>query len=646
MRPHAGLAKVEQALRDAGCWKGSGQDWTCPAHDDEHPSLGVTTGKTGKVLLNCAAGCKTADVVRALGLEMADLATPSKPKRVAPPYVYTDRRGNKLMQVVRYSDKSFRQYRWDGSRWIPGIKGVALVPYNLPTVRKAAGAGKRVFVVEGERDSDTLNALGFVATCNPMGAGKWKDSYSKHLSGAQVVIVADRDQQGYRHARSVAESVERAGAKSVSVVLPIPDHKGADVSDHLDAGHTVDDLKPVEPDELEALADGEDVEIQWRLLNGADLSQPAPPMDWLVKGLWPAGSHGAVAGEEKTLKSYFAASVAVGVAAGVPVFGRWEVPRACPVLLLVGEGGATPFRRRLQRIAHAYGVDLAGLPLSVTFDVAPLDSATFRREVDALLSSLRPGLVVLDSLYAYHPANIEAANLYTRGSMLHRLSSLVCDTGASLMVVDHFNKTGSGKGLARISQAGMKEWVDSWVLLEHVGKPDVASGHFDLAVTVGSRQWGGREWGLAYDLGLFNDDTSDHDGDIAWSVADELVRTPVGERRARDALREVLADEPPFTLTRNQAVDKAGGKKDRTRDALAAMIAEGEVLVEKRSAVEGGRTVQRERLALNDDHNVIRLGAGPTRPSADVRRDASSRSAATRPRDKGRVAPTKRKTKT
>ena len=45
----------------------------CPAHDDRSPSLSITTGDDGKVLLHCFAGCGAADVVEAIGLELSSL---------------------------------------------------------------------------------------------------------------------------------------------------------------------------------------------------------------------------------------------------------------------------------------------------------------------------------------------------------------------------------------------------------------------------------------------------------------------------------------------------------------------------------------------------------------------------------------------
>ena len=45
----------------------------CPAHDDHNPSLSVSEGKDGRVLLHCFAGCETSAILERLGLTEADL---------------------------------------------------------------------------------------------------------------------------------------------------------------------------------------------------------------------------------------------------------------------------------------------------------------------------------------------------------------------------------------------------------------------------------------------------------------------------------------------------------------------------------------------------------------------------------------------
>lgn len=126
-------------------------------------------------------------------------------------YSYTDEDGKELFQVVRlhYLDgkpgKTFRQRRYDPGDPKANRAGyVNSVPaetrdstlYRMPQVAKAIQDGKPVFVVEGEKDVETLERLGHTATCNPGGAGKWRSGYSRRLAGADVIILPDSDGKG------------------------------------------------------------------------------------------------------------------------------------------------------------------------------------------------------------------------------------------------------------------------------------------------------------------------------------------------------------------------------------------------------------------------------------------------------------------
>lgn len=52
---------------------GGGYLAVCPAHEDRTPSLSIAAGADGRVLLHCWAGCRTRDIVAALGLQSSDL---------------------------------------------------------------------------------------------------------------------------------------------------------------------------------------------------------------------------------------------------------------------------------------------------------------------------------------------------------------------------------------------------------------------------------------------------------------------------------------------------------------------------------------------------------------------------------------------
>ena len=136
----------------------SGRGWIvqCPAHDDRKNSLSLTE-VDGKLLLKCQAGCDTKAVIDAVGLEWRDLFAdtgnnkpPDHP--VIQRYVYTDENGNPLYRVCRTASKNFFQERCEGGAYIPGLNGTRRVLYNLPDLLRA----KTVFVVEGEKDAETL----------------------------------------------------------------------------------------------------------------------------------------------------------------------------------------------------------------------------------------------------------------------------------------------------------------------------------------------------------------------------------------------------------------------------------------------------------------------------------------------------------
>jgi len=251
------MKPVEVAARiGQGRERVSGSGWMvpCPAHDDGTASCSVSEGDDGRTLVKCFAGCPTEAVLAEVGLTMTDLFEPKAAEdrsKIIATYPYTDESGDVLFEVVRFVPKDFRQRTPDGSGgWIWKLNGVRRVPYRLPEVLAAVKAGSAVFVTEGEKDADSIVREGRVATCCAGGAGKWKPEYADHFAGVtEVVIVADRDLPGYRHARDVARSL----APVVEMVRICEAAQGKDVTDHLIAGRSLDDLTVLTEPELDLL---------------------------------------------------------------------------------------------------------------------------------------------------------------------------------------------------------------------------------------------------------------------------------------------------------------------------------------------------------------------------------------------------------
>lgn len=243
------LAKCKPYGDDGRHWRAC-----CPTHDDRNPSLGLWIGRDGELRAKCYAkkGCTFAGIAEALHTEIADWFPPDarEAKRrggrvadnrrvIEATYDYediVDGAWRPVAQVVRYApnadgDKTFIQRRPDGKGgWIWQMGGLKLPLYRLRDVIKRAK--QPVFAVEGEKDVESLRALGLVATTNAGGAGKWRLDHGQALRGRRVVIIPDNDEPGKSHACEIAGSLVYWGAASIRIVH-LDGPEGGDVSDWL-----------------------------------------------------------------------------------------------------------------------------------------------------------------------------------------------------------------------------------------------------------------------------------------------------------------------------------------------------------------------------------------------------------------------------
>ena len=237
----------EEILRRFPDAKKSGTGWQarCPAHEDRTPSLAISVGADGRTLLKCFAGCSVESICSALKITPSDLFRENghangSPSKIVATYDYQDRDGKLLFEVVRFDPKDFRQRKPDATAldgWTWNTKGVQKILFRLPETLKAIASGKFIFVCEGEKDALAMVKHGFAATCNSGGAGKWQDSYSETLRGADVVIIPDRDEPGKAHAEIVATKLHGI-AKSVRVA-ELPGENIKDAADFFNAGGDV-----------------------------------------------------------------------------------------------------------------------------------------------------------------------------------------------------------------------------------------------------------------------------------------------------------------------------------------------------------------------------------------------------------------------
>lgn len=180
----------------------------------------------------------------------ARLTSRLEPELIHP---YRDESGKLLYEVLRYPassgrDKRFSQRRPTGDQsdpWAWNLQGVRRVLYRLDELVKRPG--DPVWISEGERDVETLERFGYLATCNTGGAGKWHLVATQAaivLRGRDVTLVIDNDDAGRKHGQQVAAALRGVAGRLTTLRPPDP-HK--DLSDAIRAGLDPTDCIPWDP---------------------------------------------------------------------------------------------------------------------------------------------------------------------------------------------------------------------------------------------------------------------------------------------------------------------------------------------------------------------------------------------------------------
>lgn len=467
---------------------GSGWVARCPCrNDDENPSLSIGQGDDGRVLVTCHRGmsCNVEEICSSVGLAVSDLMPkkdsdwirpiekkplkkPDKPAPTKQPqpqqkpkfvesYDYVDENNVVLFQKLRYIDengkKTFRQRRPDDNGgWEYSLGDIPKVLYNLPSVLKAKEAGYPIWLVEGEKDANTLIEMGLIATTMPGGAGKWLDIHTEALSGALVEIIADNDEVGIQHARHVHEQLVSSGCDSQIWICP--GHK--DITEYLQNGGALETIEPLgytddvsdsgyeeieiavdavdeeelSPEEqaifkLKELLDREDLNTKQkiaksnlilatstvsyvldtgRLIHWNDFlsEQTADSYDWVIPGLLEKSERVIVVAAEGVGKTMLARQVGLLSAAGVHPFSFQSIP-AIKTLTVDLENPDRIIRRTGRSIAMQAMAQGRVSKLSAHLLTKPsgmdLLKATDRAILEEALDEVRPDLLVIGPLY-------------------------------------------------------------------------------------------------------------------------------------------------------------------------------------------------------------------------------------------------------
>lgn len=238
---------------------GSGYQALCPAHADRTPSLSITEGSDGRVLVKCHAGCSFESIRVAMKLDAKDFF-PQEQRWTIPPNLgatvqhpstagctlseYSNAKKlpvsflqsiglseyeHKSLPVVRmpyfHKDGTEGPVRYrcslQGDRRFLWKSGSKPILYGLWRLKEKS---ESVALVEGESDAQTLWFHDFSALGIP-GATNWREERdAHHLDGISTIYVLIEPDNG---GKAVKQWLEKSSIRDRVRILAIQKHKDA-----------------------------------------------------------------------------------------------------------------------------------------------------------------------------------------------------------------------------------------------------------------------------------------------------------------------------------------------------------------------------------------------------------------------------------
>jgi hypothetical protein len=462
----------------------------CLFHDDKSPSL---TFNTVDGVWCCHAGCGEGGLIdfeqklnggsreearlrleEVMGAEHLFESQATKPVAI---YPYVDAQGTLLFEKCRYQPKRFVQRRPLPKGGYEYRLGAVEKPlYRLPEVIRA----NTIFVVEGEKDADRVSSLNLsaldprttvAATTNFDGAGKWRDKDAIYFAGRKCIVIADNDEIGRAHAERVAESVAKFAVGVRVLHLPnLAEH--GDVSDWLDAGHTVAELL----DQVRKCPNWKPAQTAHvMLIEATKFIQIAPPeVEYLISGVIPKGANGIIAGWPKAGKSILAEDALLALATGTPWLG-FKVPQRVKCALISREDYPGMTAQRLLRLWRGTDrkADVEGwLWLNTRWQ-----TPTFLLEDDAavnqLIAELKTEAVEFACFDVFRTMHSQDENDNTEMQrMLNQLNRIQAEAGCAIALVHHLSKAAEGSMFRHLRGASAIDGWTQWALGVSITNPE------------------------------------------------------------------------------------------------------------------------------------------------------------------------------
>lgn len=423
-------------------FKKTGQQWMglCPWHNDTRPSLQAYPDEKRFHCHGCEVKgafydpkCEPKNKMLE-GVHKENVSLKGDPESI---FEYRNEKDEMVFQVLRHYPKNFKVRRRnpnfkygdeEKARWIWDLKGINPLPYRLPELIKGSDP---VFIPEGEKHVDELRKMGLTATCNPFGAGKWKEEFNEYLKGRELIILCDNDKPGLDHGSLIASSNYKT-AKSIKMpILPGLPEKG-DILDYLNNGGTRESLLEIieQTPFYSPLEDPNKLHYRIRTIDEV-LQYPEP--QYIIEKILVKETLNIIASYAGVGKSVIALSVAKSILTGQPLWNHFNVIEKGAVLLIDEETPRPFLRERIEKMHFDYTMPF----YFIHFENVKIDTDEGMEALNEDLDRIKPKVLIIDSFIRIHNQDENKSKDMAR--VMDRLRKIV-NQGVIVVLIAHHGK--------------------------------------------------------------------------------------------------------------------------------------------------------------------------------------------------------------
>lgn len=444
--------------------------YSCPNHDDRHPSLKINTNKNVFLCGPCGVSGGAwafaaflarvgANEKKAVGAwlrehgfaqEKSGLKKKSEPEvwKEAKAFYYTPiLRNVRFEGPLRDGAKPEKKYQWqhlENGEWKPGAAGMSKPLYVNQPFREFDQVDIAIGF-EGEAKADLAGELGIPGfSYKYMTAGD-----CIKIAGIEVILWPDADQPGLKQAKVAAELLHQSGQPRLIRIcaLPLELPVSGDIVDAVKMlGWTASDIRVLCSHAVKYPPDPKPTGI--RLSTVA-----AERAEWVWQYRIPRGAITILDGDPGTGKSTLALEIAARVSCGesLPDNGRPHPPRSVIILSAEDSIPMTVVPRLQSARANLENIlaipNFSDNPEVETFSRMPRDLKLLEKAI----AETNAALVIVDVLAAYIPTEISMHRDQDVRNVLAPMSAMANRTGAAFVLLRHLNKN---TGAAAIYRGG------------------------------------------------------------------------------------------------------------------------------------------------------------------------------------------------